>query len=60
VAAGPLRAGEDPRTVLERHSNQSHNPDALLYLRKAPEDYAREYTIDKQGRAVPVTDQPLP
>jgi len=59
VAAGPLGPHEDPRTTLAGHLNQNHNPQALLHLRRAPGEYAREYTTDKQGRAVPVTDQPL-
>ncbi len=60
VAAGPLTPDQEPRATLERHLNQHHNPQALLDLRKYPEDYVREYTTDKQGRAVPVTDQPFP
>ncbi len=60
VAAGPLTLGQEPRATLERHANQNHNPQALLHIRKFPKDYVREYTTDKQGRAVPVTDQSLP
>ena len=56
VAAGPLAADDDPRRVLETHANQHHNPQALLDMRKTPEDYIREYTTDRQGRAVPVPD----
>jgi hypothetical protein len=55
VAAGPLGADEDPRQVLETHSNQNHNPLALLDMQYTPEAYAREYTTTgPYGRAVPV------
>ena len=60
VAAGPLKPYEEPRDTLERHANQNHNTWALLDLRQFPEEYVREYTTDQQGRAIPVTDQPLP
>ncbi len=60
VAAGPLTPDQEPRATLEQHLNQHHNPRALLDLRKFPEDYTYEYTTDKQGRAIPVTDQPIP
>ena len=56
VAAGPLTPGQEPRTTLEQHGNQNHNPQALLHIRKFPEDYVREYTTDKEGRAIPLTD----
>ncbi len=56
VAAGPLASYDDPRLVLETHGNQHHNPHALLHLRRAPHDYEREYTTDKDGRAVIPSD----
>jgi hypothetical protein len=55
VAAGPLPPGKDPRRVLETHGCQAHNPLALLDIRRTPGAYAREYTTDRRGRAVPVT-----
>ena len=58
LAAGPLRWGEDPCRVLETHSNQEHNPMALLHIRRAPQEYVREYTTDRDGRAVPVEPPP--
>ncbi len=60
VAAGPLTLGQEPRITLERHANQNHNPQALLHIRQAPHAYVREYITDKEGHAIPVTDQPLP
>jgi hypothetical protein len=56
VAAGPLADHEDSRRVLERHSNQHHNTWALLDMRRRPAVYRREYTTDRRGRAVPVSD----
>jgi len=58
VAAGPLPPGDDPGVVLERHANQRHNPTALLHIRRAPHEYAREFTTDAQGRAIAVPDTP--
>jgi len=55
VAAGPLGVDDDPRRVLETHGNQNHNPQALLHMRREPEAYAREYTIDRSGHAVAVS-----
>ena len=52
VAAGPLAPRDDPRRVLETHANQNHNAWALLDMRKAPQDYVREYTTGPDGRAV--------
>jgi hypothetical protein len=56
VAAGPLPPGSDPRVVLESRGNKQHNAWALLSMRRAPAEYAREYTTDKHGRAVAVAD----
>jgi hypothetical protein len=53
VAAGPLLSDDDPRQVLETHGNQAHNPLVLLNMRRAPEAYAREYTTNRRGHAVP-------
>jgi hypothetical protein len=50
VAAGPLLPGQDPVEVLETHGNQSHNPKALLDMRKRPSDYEWEYAADKYGK----------
>lgn len=55
VAAGPLVADDAPRHVLEVHANPHHNPSALLDMRKAPQNYAREYTTDAQRNAVAVS-----
>ncbi len=52
AAAGPLHAWEGPARVLETHSNQAHNIGALLAMRAHPEDYDREYGLDKAGHAV--------
>jgi hypothetical protein len=54
VAAGPLDVNDDPRRVLETHSNQNHNPAALMHIRRAPDQYLREYTTDAAGHAVAV------
>lgn len=56
VAAGPLPASDDPRRVLETHGNQSHNPKALVDMRRMPEAYRREYTTGLGGHAVAVPD----
>ena len=53
VAAGPLLDGDDARQVLETQGNQAHNPLVLLDMRRVPQAYVREYTIDKRGQAVP-------
>ena len=54
VAAGPLRADEDPREVLATHGNQDHNPLALLNMRNVPEAYVREYVANgPYGSVVP-------
>src|SRR5215211_4394064 len=58
VAAGPLMIGDDPRLVLETHSNQNHNPRALLDIRRAPESYRREFTTGNDGHALVVTHTP--
>jgi hypothetical protein len=56
VAAGPLLPTDDPRRVLATHGNQRHNPWALLRMRHAPQEFAREYTAGRDGRAVAVED----
>ena len=56
VAAGPLDRHDDPRRILETHGNQEHNARALLEIRRHPEQYLREYSTDRTGRAVPVAD----
>ena len=56
VAAGPLHSYEEPRAVLEGRTNQHHNPQALLAIRRAPDNYRREYTTDQHGHAVAVSD----
>jgi hypothetical protein len=58
VAAGPLRAWDDPRWVLETHRNQEHTARALLHMRRAPHEYAREYTTGPDGGAVHVGEEP--
>ena len=52
VAAGPLAAHDDARYILETHGNQNHNPWALLGMRRAPEEYIREYARDRHGHIV--------
>jgi hypothetical protein len=56
VAAGPLRAEDDPRCVLETHGNQRHNPRALMRMRHAPQEFVREYATGRDGRAIAVED----
>jgi hypothetical protein len=56
VAAGPLEAHEDARQVLERRANQHHNPWAVMDMQHRPTVYQREYTSDRRGRAIPVSD----
>jgi hypothetical protein len=56
VAAGPLWPTDDPKRVLEEHGNQQHNPWALLGMRRAPQEFVREYTTDRDGRAIAVAD----
>jgi hypothetical protein len=47
----PLQPYEDPRRVLEQRSNQEHNPQALLLMRRRRQDFVREYTTDRGGPA---------
>ena len=56
VAAGPLWPHEDAAHVLQTHGNQRHNPRALLDIRRHPAAYQREYTTDKAGRVVHVSE----
>jgi hypothetical protein len=60
VAAGPLSERQDPREVLATHSNQQHNPRALLHMRRAPQEYVREYTSAADGSVVSAGDAPPP
>ncbi len=57
VAAGPLAEHDDPRVVLQWHTNQNRNPWALLDMRRRPQDYEREYTKDKHGQVVQLSQQ---
>jgi hypothetical protein len=54
AVAGPLHPWEDAARVLERHSNQDHNAQAMLDIRRHPHDYRRVYTTGKDKRAVAV------
>ncbi|HEY7068027.1 MAG TPA: hypothetical protein VII06_41635 [Chloroflexota bacterium] len=56
AVAGPLAPREDPARVLALHSNQNHDPWALLDIQKYPDRYRREYTTNRDGRVVPVPD----
>jgi hypothetical protein len=56
VAAGPLRPNEDPAHVLGTHSNQHHNTQALLDMRRHPEAYRRQWVLDAAGHAVRLPD----